>query len=56
MSSIWIIERVFILNKPVPLAMLPLLDKSIAEREVIKLRKMYGGDYRAAEYRRVEEE
>jgi hypothetical protein len=51
-----ITRRGFLLNKPVPLAMLPLSDKSMAEAEVVKLRKMYGGDYQAAEYRRVEEE
>ena len=54
--SIWIIERVFLLNKPMPLAMVPFVDGKIALTEVDKLRKMYGGDYRAVEYRRVEPE
>lgn len=56
MSSIFVLERVFVLHKPVPLAMVPFSDKSMAEAEVKKLRKMYGGDYRAAEYRCVEDE
>jgi len=54
--SLWILERVYLLNPPVPLAMVPLIDKSMAEAEVVKLRKMYGGNYRAVEYRRVDEE
>jgi hypothetical protein len=56
MMSLWILERVYLLNPPVPLAMVPLIDKSMAEAEVVKLRKMYGGNYRAVEYRRVDEE
>ena len=52
--SVWILERVFMIGKPVPLAMVPLPDKSMAESEVSKLRKMYGGDFQAVEYRRVE--
>jgi hypothetical protein len=56
MSSIFVLERVFVFNKPIPLAMVPFSDKSMAEAEVEKLRKMYGGDYRAVEYRRVEDE
>ena len=52
--SIWIIERVFMIGNPVPLAVLPLAHKSMAESEIVKLRKVYGGDYRAVEYRRVE--
>ena len=54
--SLWILERVYLLNPPVPLAMVPLIDKSMAEAEVDKLRKMYCGNYRAVEYRRVDEE
>lgn len=52
--SIWIIERVYVLNSPVPLAIVPLTDERMALAEIDKLRKMYGGDYRAVEYRRVE--
>jgi hypothetical protein len=53
--SIWVLERVFLLSDPVALAMVPLSDKSMADAEVIKLRRMYGGDYRASEYVRVED-
>lgn len=54
--SIWILERVFYIGKPEPLAMIPFSDKLIAESRVSELRKMYGGDFRAVEYRRVEPE
>ena len=54
--SVWILERIFLFgNKPIPLAMCPIVDKSIAEAEAAKLSKMYGGEIRAAEYRRVEQ-
>ena len=52
--SIWIIERVFVLNKPIPLAMVPFVDRKMADDEVAKLHRIYGGDYRVVEYRRVE--
>jgi hypothetical protein len=52
--SVWIIERVFMFNKNIPLAMLPFADKSLAEAEVKILRTRYGGEYQAVEYRRVE--
>jgi len=54
MSSVWILERVFMSSKPVPLVMCPCSDKSIAEKEVENLRKFYGADIQAVEYRRVE--
>ena len=52
--SIWIIERVMLIGTPVPLAMVPLSNEKMANHEVEKLKMMYGGDYRAVEYRRVE--
>jgi hypothetical protein len=54
MSSVWIVERVYILSKPMPLAMVPFKDESMAESEAARLRKMFGGDYQVAEYRRVD--
>jgi hypothetical protein len=56
MSSVWILERVFLLSKPVPLAMCPCPDKSVAEKEAAKLSKFYGADIQPVEYRRVEPE
>lgn len=54
-DSVWLIERVFVDDKSIPLAMCPVVDRRIAEEEVAKLTRMYGGTYRAMEYRRVKE-
>ena len=54
-DSVWLIERVFVDGAKCLVATVPLLNKAMVDSEVHKLIKLYGGEYRAVEYRRVKE-
>ena len=52
--SIWIIERVMLIGTPVTLALVPFSYEVKAKYKVEALKRIYGGDYRVVEYRRVD--